>query len=43
MHRQRSDIFELIGTNRMGEILMATPALSGNMIIVRTQTQVIGI
>lgn len=36
-------IFELIGTNRMSEILMATPALSGNMIIVRTQTQVIGI
>lgn len=36
-------VFEWIGTNRMGEILMATPALSGNMIIVRTQTQVIGI
>lgn len=36
-------VFELLGTNRMGEILMATPALSGNLIIVRTQTQVIGI
>ncbi|MCA1562534.1 MAG: PQQ-binding-like beta-propeller repeat protein [Acidobacteria bacterium] len=36
-------VFELVGTNRMGEILMATPALSGNMVIVRTRTQVIGI
>jgi outer membrane protein assembly factor BamB len=35
--------FELLSTNRMGEVLMATPALSGNMLIVRTQTQLVGI
>jgi outer membrane protein assembly factor BamB len=35
--------FELLATNPMGEILMATPAISGNLLIVRTQTQVIGI
>jgi hypothetical protein len=27
----------------MGEILMATPALSGNLIIVRTKTQLVGL
>ena len=35
--------FELLATNSMGEILMATPAISGNLLIVRTQTQLIGI
>jgi glucose dehydrogenase len=35
--------YELLSTNRMGEILMATPAISGNMLIVRTQTQLVGI
>ena len=29
--------FELLATNRMGEIAMATPALSGNMLVIRTQ------
>jgi hypothetical protein len=27
----------------MGETLMPTPAISGNMLIVRTQTQLVGI
>lgn len=35
--------FELLATNRMGEVLMATPAITGNMLIVRTQTQLVGI
>jgi outer membrane protein assembly factor BamB len=35
--------YELLATNRMGEVTMATPALSGNMLIVRTQTQLVGI
>jgi outer membrane protein assembly factor BamB len=35
--------YELVATNRMGEVTMATPALSGNMLIVRTQTQLVGI
>jgi outer membrane protein assembly factor BamB len=35
--------FELLATNRMGEVLMATPAIAGNMLIVRTQTQLVGI
>jgi len=35
--------FELLATNAMGEIVMATPALSGDMIIVRTLTQLVGI
>jgi outer membrane protein assembly factor BamB len=35
--------FELLSTNRMGEIVMATPAISGNMLIVRTRTQLVGI
>jgi hypothetical protein len=34
---------ELLATNRMGEVTMATPAVSGNMLIVRTQTQLVGI
>ncbi len=29
--------FELLSTNRMGELLMATPALAGGMMFVRTQ------
>jgi outer membrane protein assembly factor BamB len=35
--------FELLSTNPMGEICMATPALSRGMIVVRTLTQLIGI
>jgi outer membrane protein assembly factor BamB len=35
--------FELISTNSLGEVCMATPALSRGMIIVRTLTQLIGI
>jgi outer membrane protein assembly factor BamB len=35
--------FELLATNRLGEALMATPAVAGNMLIVRTQTGLIGI
>ena len=35
--------FELLATNPMGETLMATPAISGNMLIVKTQTQLVGI
>jgi outer membrane protein assembly factor BamB len=35
--------FELLSTNSMGEIVMATPALTGDMLIVRTLTQLVGI
>ena len=35
--------FELLATNHMGETLMATPAISGNMLIVKTQTKLVGI
>jgi outer membrane protein assembly factor BamB len=35
--------FTLLATNRMGEVIMATPAVSGNMLIVRTQSQVVAI
>jgi hypothetical protein len=35
--------FELLSTNRMGEIVMATPAISGTLLIVRTQTQLVGL
>jgi outer membrane protein assembly factor BamB len=35
--------FELLATNSMAEVVMATPALSGNMLIVRTLTQLVGI
>jgi len=35
--------FELLATNPMGEIVMATPALAGDMLIVRTLTQLVGI
>jgi outer membrane protein assembly factor BamB len=35
--------FELLATNPMGEPLMATPAISGNTMIVRTPTQVVAV
>ena len=35
--------FELLSSNPMGEICMATPAISGNMLIVRTQGHLVGI
>jgi outer membrane protein assembly factor BamB len=35
--------FELLATNSMGEVCMATPALSRGMIIIRTQSHVYGI
>ena len=35
--------FELLATNPMGEIAMATPALSGNMLFVRTQGQLVAV
>jgi outer membrane protein assembly factor BamB len=35
--------FKLLATNRMGEITMATPAVAGNMLVVRTQSQLVGI
>ena len=35
--------FELIGRNQMGQVCMATPAISGDMLIVRTRSMVYGI
>jgi outer membrane protein assembly factor BamB len=35
--------FELVSTNPMGEIVMATPALSRGMMIVRTQSQIVAL
>lgn len=35
--------FGLLATNPMGEILMATPAISGNLLIVRTGTQIVAV
>jgi hypothetical protein len=35
--------FELLSTNRMGQVVMATPAISGGLLIVRTQTQLVGV
>jgi outer membrane protein assembly factor BamB len=35
--------FELLATNRMGAVLMATPAVSGNLLIVRTASELVGI
>ena len=35
--------FELLATNPMGEINMATPAISGNLLILRTQGHLLGI
>src|SRR5687767_10398001 len=34
---QAGRTFKLLATNRMGEITMATPAVAGNMLIVRTR------
>ena len=35
--------FELLAANLMGEILMATPAVSNELLIVRTLTKLIGV
>jgi outer membrane protein assembly factor BamB len=35
--------FELLARNSMGEVIIATPAIGGNMIIVRGQNHVFGI
>ncbi|HJR61385.1 MAG TPA: PQQ-binding-like beta-propeller repeat protein [Vicinamibacterales bacterium] len=35
--------YELLGTNRMGEPLMATPAISGNTIFIRTLTSLVAV
>lgn len=35
--------FELLAANRVGEILMATPAVSGDMLIVRGQRHLVGV
>jgi len=35
--------FEILATNSMGEVCMATPAISGGMIILRTQHSLFGI
>jgi outer membrane protein assembly factor BamB len=35
--------FELLGRNTMGQVCMATPAISGNMLIVRTRSTLYGI
>ena len=35
--------FELLATNVMGEILMATPAISGNLLIIRTGSQLVAV
>jgi outer membrane protein assembly factor BamB len=35
--------FELLGRNQMGQVCMATPAISGNMLIVRTRSTLYGI
>ena len=35
--------YELLGVNPMGEVVMATPAISGGMIVVRTQNHVYGV
>jgi outer membrane protein assembly factor BamB len=40
---QAGRAFKLLATNRMGEITMATPAATGNTLVVRTQTQLVGI
>lgn len=40
---QAGRAFKLLATNRMGEITMATPAVAGNMLVVRTQSQLVGI
>jgi outer membrane protein assembly factor BamB len=35
--------FELLGRNSMGQVCMATPAISGDMLIVRTRSMLYGI
>jgi outer membrane protein assembly factor BamB len=40
---QAGRAFKLLATNPMGEITMATPAVAGNMLVVRTQSQLVGI
>jgi outer membrane protein assembly factor BamB len=35
--------FELLARNSMGEVVMATPAISGRMIIIRGQNHLFGI
>jgi outer membrane protein assembly factor BamB len=35
--------YELLATNHMNEVVMATPALSGNLLLVRTRTRLVGI
>jgi outer membrane protein assembly factor BamB len=35
--------YELLATNNVGEVLMATPAISDGMIFIRSMKQVIGI
>ena len=35
--------FELLAINPMGEILMATPAITGDLLIVRTGTQLVAV
>src|SRR5690606_40640303 len=35
--------FELLAANRVGEIQMATPAVSGDMLIVRGQRHLVGV
>jgi outer membrane protein assembly factor BamB len=35
--------FELLAANPLGEVTMATPAISGNLLIVRTRSHLIGI
>jgi len=40
---EKSGIDSATDTNRMGEITMATPAVAGNMLVVRTQSQLVGI
>lgn len=35
--------FELLARNAMGEVVMATPAIAGRMIIIRGQNHVFGI
>jgi hypothetical protein len=36
-------VYELVATNRMGEALMATPAISDGMLIVRGQQHVLAV
>jgi outer membrane protein assembly factor BamB len=40
---QAGRAFKLLATNRMGEITMATPAATGDMLVVRTRSQLVGI